>query len=167
MKNFLNLGINLKLVIMKKLKIVLLLASLFIVNVASMCSNDDNNTSNVQLTNVINTVSSGTWRITYFNDSGTIKTTQFTGYNFTFGGSNVLTASNGTTMYSGSWSVTDSNSNDDTLSDLDFTILFTDPANFAALSDDWDIQSRTASKIELIDVSGGNGGTDYLTFEKN
>lgn len=79
----------------------------------------------------------------------------------------MLTASNGTTMYSGSWSVTDSNSNDDTLSDLDFTILFTDPANFAALSDDWDIQSRTASKIELIDVSGGNGGTDYLTFEKN
>jgi hypothetical protein len=26
---------------------------------------------------------------------------------------------------------------------------------------------RTSTKIELIVVSGGNGGTDYLTFEKN
>ncbi len=96
-----------------------------------------------------------------------IKTNQFTGFNITFGNSNVLTATNGSLNYSGTWSVTDSNSNDDTLSDLDFNILFNAPATFADLSDDWDIQSRTNTKIELIDVSGGNGGTDYLTFEKN
>lgn len=35
------------------------------------------------------------------------------------------------------------------------------------LSDDWDVLERTDTKIRLIDVSGGNGGTDYLTFEKN
>ena len=35
------------------------------------------------------------------------------------------------------------------------------------LSDDWDIVERTDTKIRLQDVSGGNGGTDYLTFEKN
>ena len=27
--------------------------------------------------------------------------------------------------------------------------------------------SQKYTKIELIDISGGNGGTDYLTFEKN
>jgi hypothetical protein len=79
----------------------------------------------------------------------------------------VLTATNGTLTHTGIWSVTDSNSNDDSMDDLDFNIAFTTPANFLELTDDWDIQSRTDTKIELIDVSGGNGGTDYLTFEKN
>jgi hypothetical protein len=153
---------------MKKLKILMLLYLVFLVNVASMCSNDDDNSSSsVNQTTVVNTVSSGTWRITLYNDSGTIKTNQFTGYNFTFGPSNVLTATNGTQTYTGVWSVTDSNSNDDSLDDLDFNIAFTAPANFLELTDDWDIQSRTDTKIGLIDVSGGNGGTDYLTFEKN
>ncbi|WP_353087470.1 hypothetical protein [Flavobacterium sp.] len=152
---------------MKKLKILMLLYLVFLVNVASMCSNDDNPSSSVNQTMVINTVSSGTWRITLYNDSGTIKTNQFTGYNFTFGPSNVLTATNGTQTYTGVWSVTDSNGNDDSMDDLDFNIAFTAPANFLELTYDWDIQSRTDTKIELIDVSGGNGGTDYLTFEKN
>lgn len=146
----------------------MLLCLVFLVNVASMCSNDDDNSSSsVNQTTVVNTVSSGTWRITLYNDSGTIKTNQFTGYNFTFGPSNVLTATNGTQTYTGVWSVTDSNSNDDSMDDLDFNIAFTAPANFLELTDDWDIQSRTDTKIELIDISGGNGGTDYLTFEKN
>lgn len=146
----------------------MLLYLVFLVNVASMCSNDDDNpSSSVNQTTVVNTVSSGTWRITLYNDSGTIKTNQFTGYNFTFGPSNVLTATNGTQTYTGVWSVTDSNSNDDIMDDLDFNIAFTAPANFLELTDDWDIQSRTDTKIELIDISGGNGGTDYLTFEKN
>lgn len=145
----------------------MLLCLVFLVNVASMCSNDDDSSSSVNQTTVVNTVSSGTWRITLYNDSGTIKTNQFTGYNFTFGPSNVLTATNGTQTYTGVWSVTDSNSNDDSMDDLDFNIAFTTPANFLELTDDWDIQSRTDTKIELIDISGGNGGTDYLTFEKN
>ena len=44
--------------------------------------------------------------------------------------------------------------------------MFTTPAEFMDLSDDWDVINITDSKIELIDVSGGNGGTDYLTFER-
>ena len=50
--------------------------------------------------------------------------------------------------------------------DIDFNIFFASPADFAELSEDWDIISHTASKIELKHVSGGNGGTDLLTFEK-
>ena len=36
----------------------------------------------------------------------------------------------------------------------------------AKLSDDWDILEYTSGRIRLIDVSGGDGSTDYLTFEK-
>jgi len=134
-----------------------------------MCSSDDNSSSSSSNPNpVINTVNQGTWRVTSYIDSDTDETSHFTGYNFTFATGNVLTATNGTNTYTGSWSVTIDNSNDDNpSSDLDFNILFASPANFADLSDDWNIVSRTDTKVELIDVSGGNGGTDYLTFEKN
>lgn len=155
---------------MKTLKLIPILLCIFMLNVASMCSNDDDNNSNSSAdpTPVINTVNQGTWRVTLYNDSGTVKTSNFTGYNFTFGSGSTLTATNGSNTYNGTWSVTSSNSNDDNPSnDLDFNIGFSTPANFADLTDDWDIVTYTASKIELRDVSGGNGGTDLLTFEKN
>jgi hypothetical protein len=136
---------------------------------ATSCSSDDDSnpsTTNPSTTDVINTVSSGTWRITSYLDSGQDETADFAGYNFTFGASNVLTATNGTNNYSGIWSVTN---DDDSANDLDFDILFSAPApaSFQDLSDDWDVVERTETKVRLRDVSGGNGDTDYLTFEKN
>ncbi len=143
---------------MKSIGLIILL---FMVAVA--CNNEDSTNSNQ--TKVVNTVSSGTWRITYFYDTDKEETANFTGFNFTFGSS--LTATKGSTTYTGTWSVTDSNSNDDSMDDLHFNILFTAPPDFEDLSDDWDILEMTDTKIKLIDISGGNGGTDYLTFEKN
>jgi len=76
-------------------------------------------------------------------------------------------ASNGTNNYTGTWSITDSNSSDDSQDDLDFNINFNLTNDFEDLNDDWDFVSQSETKIELIDISGGNGGTDYLTLEKN
>uniref|UniRef100_UPI004049CB6B hypothetical protein n=1 Tax=Flavobacterium sp. TaxID=239 RepID=UPI004049CB6B len=154
---------------MKKLKLISILSLVFVLNVASMCSDNDDSNSTADPTPVINTVSQGTWRITFYEDSGVNETTNYSNYIFTFGANGVLTAVN-TNTYTGSWSVTTDNSTDDSPSnDLDFNILFTapSPAIFVDdLSDDWDIISYTSTKIELVDVSGGNGGTDCLTFEK-
>lgn len=154
---------------MKTLKLIPFLAALFMLNVASMCSSDDDNSnSNQDPTPVINTVNNGTWRITFFEDSGNNETNHFTGYNFTFGSGNVLTATNGTNTYTGVWSVTNDDSNDDSPSnDLDFNIAFSSPADFQELTEDWNIITYTSTKIQLVHVSGGNGGTDYVTFEKN
>ena len=156
---------------MRKLTLIPLLSLIFMLNVASTCSSDDSPNSSADPAPVINAVTSGTWTVTFFEDDGVDETYHFTGYNFTFGASNVLTATNGTNTYTGTWSVTNDDSNDDdspSSSDLDFNIFFASPANFNdELSDDWDILSRTDTKIELVDVSGGNGGTDYLTLEKN
>ncbi|MFN8237041.1 MAG: hypothetical protein U0T77_02635 [Chitinophagales bacterium] len=95
------------------------------------------------------------------------KTSNFSGYNFTFGASNALTATNGVNNYSGTWSVTDSNSDDDSIDDLDFNISFSAPVDFTDLTDDWEVMEHTSTKIKLKDVSGGSGETHYLTFEKN
>ncbi len=111
----------------------------------------------------------GQWRITYFFDTDKEETDHFTGYVFTFGADGTVSATNGSVEVTGIWSVTDSSSSDDSpddSSDVDFNLLFTSPADFEELSDDWDILQYNASRIELIDVSGGNGGTDYLTFQK-
>ena len=66
-------------------------------------------------------------------------------------------------------SSSNSSSDDDgnSIEDDDFNIFFSVPNshNFDDLIDDWDFISVSNTKIELIDVSGGNGGTDYLTFE--
>jgi hypothetical protein len=155
---------------MKKLKLVSILALVYILNVASMCSSDDDNSNtSADPTPVINTVNSGTWRITLYEDNGVNETNNYSNYIFTFNSNGVLTAAN-STSYNGTWSVTASNSNDDSQDDLDFNIAFLAPAPNAFtddLTDDWDVVSYTANRIQLIDVSGGNGGTDYLTFEKN
>jgi hypothetical protein len=127
------------------------------------CSSDSDSIKK----SVVSKVSTGTWTVTYYLDSDTDETTNYTGYNFTFGASNVLTATNGTNTYTGTWSVTTSNSSDDSFDDLDFNIAFATPALFEELSDDWDIVEVTSTKIELVDVSGGGGGTDYLTFTRN
>lgn len=134
------------------------------------CSSDDDdgsvNDNSQQISQIEDIVESGTWHITNYVDSGQNETSDFTGYNFTFNSDGSLVASNGTNTLTGTWSITDDSSSDD---DLDFNIFFPvpDTNDFEDLNDDWDIISNTSSKIELIDISGGNGGTDNLTFEKN
>jgi hypothetical protein len=155
---------------MKKFQLIAVLALIVVFNVASMCSEDDNSNTTTDPTPVINTVTSGTWRITLYQDNGVNETTNYSNYIFTFNSNGVLQAANSTSYY-GTWSVTASNSIDDNPdNDLDFNIAFVAPApnSFTDdLTDDWEIISYTANRIQLIDVSGGNGGTDYLTFEKN
>lgn len=131
------------------------------------CKKDDSSPNNNIQNTVQSNVQSGNWRITKFIDSGTDETNLFTGYNFTFNSSGVLNANNGTNNYDGAWSITDNNVNDDSQDDLDFNIIFNLTNNFQDLVNDWDFISQSSTKIELIDISGGNGGIDYLTFEKN
>lgn len=150
----------------KRLKITILASLLSLFAIVS-CKKDDDSPNNSTQTTVQNNVKSGTWRITKFIDSGVDETNHFTGYNFTFTSAGVLNATNGSTNFDGTWSITDSNSNDDSQNDLDFNIYFNITNDFEDLNDDWDFISQSSTKIELIDVSGGNGGTDYLTFEKN
>lgn len=153
---------------MKKLIFYPMIACLFLLNTASMCSSDDGSSSSEDVSAVTNTVSAGSWRVTLFDEDGNNHTSDFNGYVFTFGASNVLTAVSGSTTVTGYWSVTsdDSSDDDNPSGDIDFNILFASPANFAELSEDWHILERTSTKLRLEHVSGGDGSIDLLTFEK-
>jgi hypothetical protein len=102
----------------------------------------------------------GTWRVSLYNDSGSDETNHYTGYSFDFGSNGTISVNTGNGNASGTWSA----GNDDSQSKL---ILQFSTNPLEDLSDDWHIIEQTSTKIRLEDVSGGNGGTDLLTFEKN
>lgn len=148
---------------MKKMSLLLTMLALVI----SSCSKNDNTTTPNQ--DLVDKVSDGTWSITYFYHNEMELTGDFGGYSFTFGSSNVLTASNGTNNYTGTWSVVNSDLGDDTPESPHFIIAFASPDGFAELYEDWNIVRQSTIKLELAHLSGGNpdGIADYLTFEKN
>ena len=145
----------------------------------SCATDDDSSSSNMnndaQIMEAQSIANTGTWIITNFNDSGQNETADFNGYTFDFASDGVITATNGTTTITGTWSITDdsnSSSDDDSSDDdddIDFIISFpvSDSSNFEDLNDSWDIVSVTENRMELRDVSGGNGGIDILVFERN
>ena len=137
-------------------------------------NNNDNSNAQEQIEQAQNVAQTGSWQITNFNDSGQDETSDFTGYSFLFNVDGMLTASNEATTQTGTWSISESSnssssddSNDD-LDDVDFNIFIqvSDSSDFEDLNDDWDIVSITTSRIELRDVSGGDGSLDILVFEK-
>lgn len=143
--------------------------ALLLVLVPSCSSDDDNSGTDSTPAEVIGvlTAGPGDWRITNFTEDGDNHTSYFTGYDFVFLNTNTITADNGTNAYSGAWAVTEDNSNDDSSSNVDLNIIFASPDNFTELSEDWEVVSLSSAKIVLKHISGGNGGTDFLTFERN
>ncbi len=153
------------------LAIVVLLA-LGISSCSSDTADDNLQNSEASVQAITNLAVSGTWFISSFVDSGTDETNNFDGYGFTFNSDGSLQAENGLATITGTWSVTFDDSSDDSddydsSDDIDFNLFFSAPPDFTELSEDWDIVSRSASRIELIHVSGGDGETDTLTFVMN
>jgi len=150
-----------------RIKFVGLLCFICLFALVSCKKEEDSNPGNLSPSQLEAYVEDGAWSITKFIDSGTDETNDFAGYAFSFNNNGVVIANNGTNSFFGNWIIFDSNSDDDSEDDLNFNITFNLPNDFEDLSDDWDFVSYSATKIELIDESGGNGDADYLTFEKN
>lgn len=122
---------------------------------------DDNSggggTGNQTFTDVL---ISGSWYISYFTEDDDNETAYFNGYNFTFNTNGTTTAVKNGVTTNGTWSTyVDSGENK---LDLSF-----DGAILDEIEEDWRIIEFSATQIRLKHISGGNGGTDYLTFTKN
>lgn len=120
-----------------KIALLVLVSFSLISSTCSTSDDDDGFNTNVNQQQVVSIAQSGNWTITYFFDTDSDETNHFNGYTFTFGNGGVLTAVNGTNTITGTWSVTNGSSNDDSSSDVDFNIFFASPANFNELSEDW------------------------------
>lgn len=156
---------------MKKILFFPVIFCIFLLNIAGTCCDDDLIATAAVAKSpevIMNTLNQGTWKITYFFDAKSNKSSSFSGYNFTFGSNEILIANNVSINYSGNWSVTKSSTVDDNPNnDIDFTISFSSPNAFVELSDEWDVVEITTTQIRLRGLNKSNGENDYLTFEKN
>jgi hypothetical protein len=147
-----------------------LLALLITCLIAGCDDNDDKKDQDSKINQIQTTAVSGQWRVINFSDNGDDHTQKFNGFLFQFDSGNNITATNGASNYPGVWSVAKDDGTDDhskqNFDDIDFNISFSSPPDFEMLSEEWEIISLTGGKIELRHVSGGNGGTRALTFEK-
>lgn len=123
-----------------------------------MITSCSNNTS---IDDTKTNLQNGNWHVTYFVDSGVEETSNFNGYDFTFASGGGLTATNGSNTYTASWSAQDNSTPKLVISG------FPEIGSWDDLNEDWHITSSSATRIEMEHVSGGNGGTDYLTLEKH
>jgi hypothetical protein len=122
-----------------------------------------------QIKKLEETIISGNWKITSFSEDGIDKTSNYTSETLTFKNDGTLTAT-GSFAINGTWDVRKEDDNDD-----DFE-LFDDkhielniylPVPLSELSDDWEVESRSDSKIVLKDDSEGESDhTHRLTLEK-
>ena len=117
--------------------------------------------SNSVSSNTSQIVSSGSWRVTLFTDSGNDETADFSGYSFTFSSTGAITAVKNGATKNGTWSV--SNSSGKFNIDLGPKDATNKP--LGELTDDWKILSSTTTEIRLGDDN--TASNEFVTFTKN
>ncbi|WP_303312635.1 hypothetical protein [Hymenobacter sp. BT730] len=124
------------------------------------CKKDDNSPTTIPAKDY---VQQGKWKVTLLQEDSRNETATFAGYEFQFLSNGQVTAVHSSAPTgSGTWS-TRSSDDDNT---PHFTLSFGNTAPFQELNDDWHVVEQTSTSLKLTDVSGGNGGTDYLNLEK-
>jgi hypothetical protein len=111
--------------------------------------------------NTSQTVSSGTWRVTLFTDSGNDETSDFTGFTFTFSDNGSVNAVKNGLTKNGAWSVNTSSGK----FNIDLGLKVDSNKPLGELTDDWKIISTTETEIKLTDDNAGSN--EFLTFTKN
>ena len=105
-------------------------------------------------------VTSGSWKVTLFTDSGNDETSDFTSYTFSFNSSGTLSAVKNGITTNGTWSV--NNSSNKFNIDLGSKVDSNKP--LGELTDDWKILSNTETIIRLTDDNASSN--EFLTFTK-
>lgn len=105
-------------------------------------------------------INNGSWKVSKFEEDGKDETNHYNGYVFKFNTDGTVTVTKGTEVAKGSW-VVQTTDDKRTWMKLNFNA-----APFNELNEDWMIKSGGANAIQLEHTSGGNGGTDYLNFDK-
>ena len=120
---------------------------------------DDDSQSSGGNGNLSAILSDGTWYVSYFYDD-TNQTSVYAGYTFTFNTNGTSLVLRNSVSINGSWS-NYIDGNEEKL-ELDYDGLILDE-----LEEDWEVVEYSSTQVRLKDVSGGNGGTDYLYLSKN
>jgi len=141
---------------MKHLQLFFVACFVMLVSFAS-CTKDDSNPS---ANDVSNLVQQGKWKITSFTEDTNDETFHFTGYEFVFTANGSVSATKENTSVNGTWATGTDNSR------AKLILSFGTTSPFDELNEDWRVLEKTSTSLKLEHVSGGNGGTDHLEFQK-
>ncbi|MDP2685984.1 MAG: hypothetical protein Q8O62_02110 [Aequorivita sp.] len=142
---------------MKKI-LILITAIVF----AACSSDDDSGDANTnEFEQIETTLPQGQWKVSKLIDGQSDHTADFQSFVFTFKVDGTVTAQNDLFTENGTWAYDNSSSSSEEL-----VLQFGETNPFDEINDDWDIVSVSNTKIELSDVSGGNGDIELLTFTK-
>lgn len=108
-------------------------------------------------TNLETILPEGIWFVASYTDDGDNETGDYAGYTIDWNSAGTVTATNGGNTNNGTWQVLNSGNK---------LLLNFNGVPFDEFNDDWDVLMVSDTRVELQDVSGGNGGTDVLIFEK-
>lgn len=100
----------------------------------------------------------GTWIVALYMDGPDNDTAIYNGYEIDFRADGSLIAESDTDLIDGTWDVIGSDST--------LVLNFGGDIPFDELEDDWDVFSVETARVEVRDVSGGDGSLDVLVFEK-
>jgi hypothetical protein len=142
------------------MKNLIYIKAIFLLALLSFSACKDNSNSPSDSQSINQNITAGNWVITYYWDDGKEETSDYSGYEFKFDANGVAIVSGNSETISGTWS----SGTDD--SRLKLYLIFSSPSLFEKISDDWHIIEQSSTKIRLGDESGGDGSTDYLTFER-
>lgn len=112
-------------------------------------------------------VTNGAWEISSYWKSERDEMINFNEFNFTFGADDLLTVTDDTNSYQGTWSILQANVTTNSTSHLKFNIALACPIRFVKIIDGWQSIEKTTDFFELKDFSSRNGITDFLTFSQN
>ena len=131
-----------------------------VVGLLAFSCDDDDDSPSISPSEVSETMISGNWRVSYYQDRDDDETSDFAGYSFTFTNGGVAVASKNATDVVGAWSTSESSNK--------VKVVLTFPGSpLDELSEDWEVIQRSSTEIKLRHVSGGDGHIDYLNFSKN
>ncbi|MEM0517084.1 MULTISPECIES: hypothetical protein [Aequorivita] len=142
---------------MKKLVVLLALV------VFASCSSDDDsgNAISTEFEEIKTTLPQGEWMISKLIDGEEDNTMAFESFKFTFNEDGTVVAKNDLFTENGTWVYDNSSSSSEEL-----VLQFGQTTPFDEINDDWDIISVSNIKVELSDISGGDGEIELLTFTK-
>lgn len=106
------------------------------------------------------TMTTGTWKVTLFTDSGNDETSDFNGYTFTFNNGGVVTAVKNGSATNGTWSVNSGSGK----FNIDLGPKTDANKPLGELTDDWKIISQTDTEIRLTDDNVASN--EFLTFSR-
>ncbi|MEO8088185.1 MAG: hypothetical protein ABI763_15300 [Bacteroidota bacterium] len=132
------------------------IALAFTIMFAGACKKEDSSPSGSGVLSMSETITSGTWRVSFFHEDNADHTSDFNGYTFAFNSSGTMAAIHSSGTTSGTWHIDDSEAHE-----FHMSIGSIEP--LTCLDRSWRVTSNTGSEVQLGDDSGSSDRALHFT----